>query len=298
MSSPVSTTGPIVYDPVYIDFGLSTHVGQCRKNNEDSYLACPEDGLFVVADGMGGQGHGDIASRLAVEAIREYFETSRYRSRLGAQPSSVRARNMHAWRLGCAIRFANERIRTTAADNPAFHGMGTTVVAIYRVGDWVIVAHAGDSRAYLFRDGKAHQLTRDHTLANQLHTVGRKLDVEQENLSRFKHVLVNSVGIRPSDEISVDITSFRWRLQDRVLLCSDGLTNELSDADLADVVFRQPRCDAACADLVRLANYRGGRDNVTVVMVHFDDPSHALVPDDPSPLHDDTDEYQGPSENS
>ena len=291
LSSGVTTTGPVVFDPVYVDFGLSTHVGMCRKNNEDSYLILPEDGLFAVADGMGGQGNGEVASRLAVEGMREYFETSRYQNPEEVHPSSVRTRNMHAWRLGCGIRYANERIRNTSINNPALRGMGTTVVAAYRVGDWVIVANAGDSRCYLVRAGCIHQLTNDHTLANQLESMGKQLSLEQEKLSRFKHVLVNSVGIRPSDEITVDITSFRWRLQDKVLLCSDGLTNEVTDEKILEIVSRRPRCEDACNEMVRMANYGGGRDNTTVVMMHFDDPSEVVAGSPEGREMEDTSDY-------
>ncbi|MCU1378857.1 MAG: serine/threonine protein phosphatase [Acidimicrobiales bacterium] len=224
-----------------LDWAAASDTGQVRANNQDSAVA--EDGLFAVADGMGGHAAGEVASRVAVEALRVSAEGNG---------------------LVEAVRAANQAVIDRADTDPALRGMGTTMVAIAREGEQVVMVNVGDSRGYLFRDGQLQQITEDHNLVAQLLREGR-LTREEARVHPQRNIITRVLGNDPDVEIDVfTVDAFRG---DRFLLCSDGLFNEVDDDAVADVLRNHRDPQAVADELVRRANAGGGRDNITVVVV-------------------------------
>ncbi len=233
---------------------VRSHTGLVRKNNEDDYLMLDEQGVFVVADGMGGHAGGEIASGLATEAIGDAFRNHSFpgmRTLTGSRRANELLR---------AFELANEEIRRVARANAELADMGTTCVAArFSSGkERVYVVNAGDSRAYRVRGGEIVQLTRDHTLAVE---VGAK--------GRIGAQLTRALGIE--DTVYPDVIVEDARPGDVYVLCSDGLTKMLADSDIRDCVLGNDP-GVAARMLVDVANDRGGRDNVTVVLVKVSDP--------------------------
>lgn len=232
--------------------GSATDVGLVRSNNQDQLLVAP--GLYAVADGMGGHAAGEVASATAVKALRAAFEASDQRS---------------AEALLNAARAANRAVWEQAQSHRAMHGMGTTLVTIAVIEhqdgtNGLAVAHIGDSRAYLLREGTFSQLTIDHSLVQELINDGQ-ISEAQAAVHPQRHVLTRALGVEPS--VEVDLLAVDPRHGDRYLLCSDGLSREASDAEIAAVLEHHTDPSKAAKELVRLANSRGGSDNVTVVVV-------------------------------
>ena len=232
--------------------GSATDVGLVRSNNQDQLLVSP--GLYAVADGMGGHAAGEVASATAVKALRAAFEASDQRS---------------AEALLNATRAANRAVWEQAQAHRAMHGMGTTLVTIAVIEhqdgtNGLAIAHIGDSRAYLLRDGTFSQLTIDHSLVQELINDGQ-ISEAQAAVHPQRHVLTRALGVEPS--VEVDLLAVDPRHGDRYLLCSDGLSREASDEEIASVLERHKDPSEAAKELVRLANSRGGSDNVTVVVV-------------------------------
>jgi serine/threonine protein phosphatase PrpC len=228
-----------------------TDVGLARSGNEDSYLSGRS--VFAVADGLGGHQGGEVASALAVEPLAALD------GREFADPAEA------ATALAEAIRAANEAIIDRAAGTPDLWGMGTTVTAAAVAGGRLLqLAHVGDSRAYLLRDGTLDQLTTDHTVVGELVRRGR-LTPEQAAVHPERSILTRAVGLDPA--IAVDSPDPLELLPgDQVLLCSDGLTEAVPDADIARLLAA-PDGDAACRSLIDAANKAGGPDNITVVLI-------------------------------
>lgn len=250
---------------MYVDYGADTHVGMVREKNEDSLLMWIEEGLFLVADGMGGHGNGEIASQECVEAIQEYYTRPQTPDPSPLDDETVLA--LRADKLTRALRHANHRILDLIQRRPSLAGMGTTVVAAHVGGPKVLVAHAGDSRCYLLRNGDLFMLTEDHSLVNEVEGMGRLTTEMAVKLEDYQHVLVNAIGVHPSDKCRVDVTSFEPEVGDRLLLCSDGLTNEIGDQEIRDVLDSPLRSRDLGAQLVARANEEGGKDNVTVLVL-------------------------------
>lgn len=232
----------------------ATHVGLLRPGNEDAYHC--GDVVFAVADGLGGHAAGEVASALAIERIAAVD--------LPAGASAAEAQEAVAE----AVRAANEAVLASAAADRARTGMGTTLTAAAVAGGRLVLAHVGDSRAYLHRDGALRQLTTDHTAAQQAVEAGY-LTAEQAASHPERHVLARAVGLEP--DVPVD-TPPAEDLQpgDRVLLCSDGLIDPVSDPTIAAILDEHSDPAAACDALVRAALDGGGPDNVTVVIVRAD----------------------------
>lgn len=231
--------------------GAVTDVGRVRTNNEDQMLVT--ESLFAVADGMGGHAAGEVASLVAVETLKEEFE-----------------KNPTANGLVEATRAANTRVITKANEDDATRGMGTTVCAAALVpneagdGDALVIVNVGDSRAYLLRDGELSQITEDHSVADELQRAGQ-LTEEQAATDRRRHVLTRVLGMDNTvTPDRFDLDPFRG---DRVLLASDGLTNEVPDAEIASIMRRIEDPGEAARELVRVAKNNGGADNITVVIV-------------------------------
>jgi protein phosphatase len=234
--------------------GSATDTGQVRTKNEDAALI--GDAVFAVADGMGGHAAGEVASQVAVEA----FEGSTSGG-IDDEDDIVEA-----------VRAANQAVLDRADDEPELAGMGTTLTALALVpgpadGDGpseLIIANVGDSRAYLFRDGDLTQLTRDHSLVEDLVQEGR-LSPEEARTHPQRNILTRVLG--NDSDVEPDVFRADPVRGDRYLLCSDGLSNEVDDERAAAVLRRLADPDDAARELVRLANENGGRDNITVVVV-------------------------------
>ena len=229
-----------------------TDVGRARSGNEDSYF-CGRT-VFAVADGLGGHQGGEVASAAAVEPLAALD------GRELADPGEA------AEALAAAIREGNAAILDRAAGDPGLWGMGTTVTAAALAGDHHLqLAHVGDSRAYLLRDGSLAQLTTDHTVVAELVRRGR-LTPEQAAIHPERSILTRAVGLDP--RVPVDTPDpLELHDGDQVLLCSDGLTEAVDDDQIAELLATTHDGDAACRSLIDAANAAGGPDNITVVLL-------------------------------
>ena len=245
-------TGPL---PLVLVSGVArTDRGLRRKRNEDSFLAWPEEYLFVVADGMGGYAGGEVASRLAVETIE-----AAYRSRIfdgGPFPDVPN----EASDLAKAIHMANRAIRTRAIEDTTLAEMGTTVVAarFSPRKNRVYFGHVGDSRAYRLRDGRLRQLTTDHTLRNEFGVTGKQAEF-----------LTRAVGVDPG--VRIDVIIARHQIGDVYLICSDGLSKMANSEDICSLLESSATPEKAAQSLVARALAGGGRDNVTVIVIKVED---------------------------
>ena len=246
--------------------GLSD-VGVIRSHNEDCFEIDPENQVFVVADGMGGHSHGEIASRIAVDAIRDFV--SRTNDTDATLPFEMDVQlGRHGNRLRAAIRIAHDRVLRAIRQDASLHGMGTTVVGLLLDGKSAAVAHVGDSRAYRLRDGKLELLTQDHTWVNE-QVVAGFLSEEQARAHPLKNVVTRALG--GEADVEIDVREWPVQLGDLFLLCSDGLTTMLTDDEILSRVRAPGRLEEVCNRLVRDANSRGGYDNVSVVLVRFEE---------------------------
>jgi serine/threonine protein phosphatase PrpC len=228
-----------------------TDVGRTRSGNEDSYF-CGRT-VFAVADGLGGHQGGEVASAAAVEPLAVLD------GRDFATPAEA------AEALAGAIAEANSAILERAAADPSLWGMGTTVTAAAVAGDLLQLAHVGDSRAYLLRDGTLDQRTTDHTVVGELVRRGR-LTPAQAAIHPERSILTRAVGLDP--RIPVDTPDpIDLHPGDQVLLCSDGLTEAVRDPQITEILSTQPDGNAACTALIDAANNAGGPDNITVVLL-------------------------------
>lgn len=240
-----------------------TDIGRRRAANEDAYGLDEELGLYVVADGMGGHAAGEIASREAVDAVlanaRREAATFRAIAAGDRDPATIR-RALRA--LEAAVQAATYLIFAIAENQPDQKGMGTTVSALLLAGELGLTAQVGDSRVYLVRQNETTRLTEDHTLVAWQIKRGIISAAEAER-SPHRNVITRAVGSR--DYVQVDTGVFDVAPGDRFLVCSDGLHGYLQDAEIAPILAAPPG-DAA-AHLIRLANERGGRDNITAIVV-------------------------------
>jgi protein phosphatase len=244
-----------------------THQGRVRTNNEDSFCVDHDLGLFLVADGMGGHASGEVASRMAVEIIKETYEKS-----LNSKDSPLVGKHdpnvpMGANRLLSAIRLANRAIYELAEKELHYRGMGTTLVGLLAQREDLIQVHVGDSRIYRFRGGEVQQVTEDHSLVMQQFKLGL-LTEEEAKASRAKNVITRAVGVLK--DVDVDLRRQEWLEGDTYLLCSDGLSDLLSPPDMQEILRGKEDDLEGCGEaLIQQALDRGGHDNVTVVLVHL-----------------------------
>lgn len=245
-----------------VQFHAATDVGRVREHNEDNFLVDRKLGLFVVADGMGGHNAGEVASALCVRAVHEEIKRHRALVESYAGGQGISAREIVSL-LEHAGQRASARIHEEAAADPKKRGMGTTCVIVLVAGPTAFVAHVGDSRVYLCRDGKVECLTDDHTVYNELVRRG-KLSREQIEKVAQKNAITRAVGIY--ERVEVDTLLVETVPGDTFLLCSDGLHGYLrTDDELGPILSREP--GEAVVDLIRLANDRGGKDNVTTIVL-------------------------------
>jgi serine/threonine protein phosphatase PrpC len=240
-------------------------VGRKRHGNEDSFRLAPELGLFVVADGMGGHAAGEVASRLAVDTIQEwvvkYLGGSDAALAGKPEPTCCREANF----LLSSIRLANRIIYDAAQGRREYAGMGTTVVSILAVNDHVALAHVGDSRIYRLRGEQIVQLSRDHSLVQQQVDRGI-ISPEEAQESQYKHLITRALGVKES--VEVELAEQPVLPGDFLLLCSDGLSDLLEDEEMLGIVREHADdLEKACQALVDRANYKGGDDNITALLI-------------------------------
>ncbi len=250
-------------------YAAHTHLGQQRPHNEDNYFVLEEDNLFVVADGMGGHRSGEVASAIAVEALANYFiETEN--SQIAEWPFPLPAHYTYdECRLSCGIRQANLRVYQAAQQGEQFEGMGTTIVCMVLGSTGAFLAHVGDSRGYVVRPDGIEQLTEDHSLVNEM-IKAEKLTLEEAKRFAHKNVIVRALGL--GDDVEVDIGRLMPQPGETYLLCSDGLTDLVTDDEILEIIMTTaPDIGAASQALSNRANEAGGIDNITIVMVSFTD---------------------------
>jgi serine/threonine protein phosphatase PrpC len=243
-------------------FGLSD-VGKKRQHNEDAMLIEPALGLYVVADGMGGHAAGEVASARAIEVAREHLHAHRRAIADLAEDPTPSRRAAATAVVEAAVQRACADIYRTATADPSKRGMGTTFACLIVADGRGVIGHVGDSRVYLVRNGQCHRLTEDHTLVNSQLKAGT-ISKEQAVSSQYRNVITRAVGIQES--VQVDTLIVDLLPKDVFLICSDGLHGYLSDGEIAALVAGH-RGEALTAKLVAVANERGGRDNITAVVV-------------------------------
>ncbi len=242
-------------------FGL-TDVGRRRESNQDSFLVRPELGLFAVADGMGGHAAGEVASRIAIESLRDTLGS-------GGLPASDPAEA--AVRLEDALREGNRRICDSVGARGEWRGMGTTIVALVACGDRAIIGHVGDSRAYRVRGGQLERMTADHSWVSEQVRLGLLTD-DEAHRHPMRNIVTRALGNRV--DLAVEIRESDLRPGDLFLLCSDGLNTMLTDAEiLRTLADAGGDPEQACQRLVAQANSKGGEDNITVIVCAWGVPS-------------------------
>jgi len=254
-------------------FGL-TDVGRARQENEDNFILVPSEGLYVVADGMGGHASGKLASTLAVTFITQFVAVERKRPDFQWPFPIDHSRTNEENLLSAAIKHANERIYIQSCKAREHEGMGTTVVSILDgEASSLTLGHAGDSRIYRFRNNTLAQITVDHSLVNHLLATKKITPAEAENFPN-KNVIFRALGLK--DYVDVDTQVVPKRDGDLYLLCSDGLTDMVDDWILAEILqTAHADLKTAAQTLIRLANHNGGNDNITVLLLAVDEVTNA-----------------------
>lgn len=237
-------------------------VGRVREKNEDSHFVSDQLGLYVVADGMGGHLGGKMASSLAVKAVGDNVAENHEQLVNGAGLEPLESSPVPRL-LADAVRAACATIFDAAQGNPELQGMGTTVTTLFVRSDRAFVAHVGDSRCYLQRGDRIIQITDDHSLVNEQVKAGL-ITREQGRQSRLKNIITRSVGFER--DVAVDTFALPLQVNDKLLMCSDGLANFVDDTEIGLALATLPIGDVP-GRMVDLANERGGDDNITVVCV-------------------------------
>lgn len=237
-----------------------TDAGCQRQRNEDNYYMSPDQRVFAVADGMGGAVGGAKASKLAVEAIEKQWKEN--------PPPNNDREGIQKW-LQETVNLANQTVWQQSEEDSTVKGMGTTVVVAVQSDDsYMEIAHVGDSRAYLLRDGKPQLLTNDHSVVQEMVRAGR-LTEEQARINPYKNLITRCLG--HEEKVEVDHTPVNVRDRDWIVLCSDGLPTVLRDEQICDVVAKKDEPDVVCEELVKQTLDGGAPDNVTVVVVQYFD---------------------------
>ena len=273
---------------VNVRFGAVSDRGKKRSNNEDHYAVVRRDRsrtvlatnvpnasmaqtkeeayVMVVADGIGGAAFGELASMLAVQTAWELAE----RETCWAFNVDEEQAKELADKFDAYAQLIHQKLLDHVDSDPLTAGMGTTLTVAHTVGPVAFIGHIGDSRAYAYRDGLLHPLTRDHTLAQELVDAGMK----SCEASKFGHVLTNFLGGR-RDRVATESQQFVLQDGDALLLCSDGLTRHVEDAEIAEAIRQDDDPQNVCQSLLDLALERGGRDNITIVLARYEIPESA-----------------------
>jgi len=228
-----------------------TDKGLVRKENEDAFCIEKDLGLLAIADGMGGHASGEVASKMAIEILKDSLKKE-------GEPLPDR--------LNSGVKLANKSIYDASHSQSRLNGMGTTLTALQLNGNRLSIAHVGDSRAYLFRGGVIEQITDDHTIVSE--QVARGMMTREEAArSDMRNILSKALGIAP--EVDVDIEELTVSEGDQLVLCSDGLSELISDDEILSEVQSSNRPEIVCDELVNLAIQRGGEDNITVIVAYL-----------------------------
>jgi|BioPla2DNA2_1021312.scaffolds.fasta_scaffold02989_18 protein phosphatase len=233
--------------------GALTDIGNIRQINEDyfSYSIIDDIEIYIVADGMGGHNAGEVASQVAVEAVIQYIKENKDTSDLKAL-------------LKDAIVHANSVIYNKSKENPDLKGMGTTITAYFKKGNESMVANVGDSSCYIVKDDKISKITKDHSLVQQLIDEGTITEQEAKNHPN-KNIITRAIGTSP--DVDVDIFVLEPRGINKIILCSDGLTNEVQPQEIYQCIKANTDNMEVCRELVNLAKERGGKDNITLMVI-------------------------------
>ena len=236
-----------------------THVGMRRTHNEDTIFLSDELGLYLVADGMGGHDQGEVASAMAVDTITQWFSGSNQELSLHSLINAIKSANHRIY------QYSRERMEFQEQDGTLMAGMGTTAVALHVYNDVASIAHVGDSRAYRMRGSHLEVLTQDHSLVSR---VALERNIPHLPVrTAFKNIITRAIGLEP--DVEVDIREEKLLENDLFLLCSDGLTNMVSDEQIREILTSGLPPQSACQSLVDDANQNGGRDNISCVLVRF-----------------------------
>ena len=247
-------------------FGISDR-GITRAGNEDYFLVDEKDGLFLVADGMGGLSNGAFASKTAIETVEFFIKHSRTED-ITWPIVPTEQHSIEENRFLAGIFLANQRIFEHTQTDPTIRSMGTTLTGILLDGEQLVIANVGDTRAYLINNGDIKQLTQDHTMVMEEVRKGN-MTLAEARIHPKKHIITRAVGT--STSTLVDIFTAKLLRERLYLICSDGLTDMVSDEEIASVV--QSNSDSALSEigklLIKTANEKGGKDNITVVLLYF-----------------------------
>src|SRR5712672_1830406 len=265
--------------PIRVEVFGKTDLGRTRDHNEDRFLVAdltrktaslqpdvrqhdigPRGTLLIVADGMGGAAAGELASEMATDTIYAHLLKT-WNAEEEVTPQRF------AYRLKEAVEVANASIHAHAKAHPEVRGMGTTTTAAGVLNDHLYLTQVGDSRAYLIRNGQAHQITKDQSLMQRLVEAG-ELTEEEAAQSERRNIILQALG--PDPKVKVDLTHQTLRRGDTLIICSDGLSGLVRREEFRDMVADHPELSDLCAGLIDLANERGGPDNITVVVAHFE----------------------------
>ena len=239
-------------------------LGCVRTNNEDNFGYDTRFGIFVVCDGMGGQAAGEVASKIGVDTILEYFRKAGASARYPVEGQPLEGVSERANALASAIRLANKTIFDAASKNAGHAGMGSTVVAALVKGSFLSIAHVGDSRIYLVRRDSIQQLTNDHSLV--MEQVRRGLITPEEaEKSNMQNIIIRALG--SEDTVEADVDDMVGQPGDILLLACDGLTKYVKDKVLLEIVKGAPTLQVACERLIQAAKAAGGDDNITCILV-------------------------------
>lgn len=253
---------------VKLEAWLVTDVGVVREHNEDSAYMEPANGFFIVADGMGGHAAGEVASAMAVETVKKTLENAKREIDTFKRAPTDAGRRSIVQLLQNAVLSAHQAVFQRGQHEADKAGMGTTLDVVLVAGPEAFVAHVGDSRTYLVRDGRSSQITTDHTVAEVLVIEG-KLTIEEAQVSPLRTILVNAIGV--SADVGVEMAHVTLKRGDRLLLCSDGLHDYFPvEEEIAQKLSADAPGDAL-KDMVELAKTRGGHDNITGVAVQVTD---------------------------
>jgi serine/threonine protein phosphatase PrpC len=261
---------------VMLDAWLVTDIGVVREHNEDAAYMDRTRGFFIVADGMGGHAAGEVASAMAVDTVRQTLEAARPEIDEFKKGPTDTGRRALVQLLQSAVLQAHQAVYQRGQDEQDKQGMGTTLDVVLIAGGEAFVAHVGDSRTYLVRDGRSSQITTDHTVAEVLVIEG-KLTIEEAQVSPLRTILVNAIGV--SADVGVEMAHVTLKKGDRILLCSDGLHDYFPVEEEIAQRMADDEPGKALAEMVELAKTRGGHDNITGVAVHVTELVESAAPE-------------------
>ncbi len=247
-------------EKISMEYGYRTDKGRIRENNEDALKLLKQDKVFIIADGVGGNNSGDVASRTAVDGIYKYIEENPLEGMLTPTGKTTMPGVKRYFR-NCFNK-VNELVLDKAVEEPQNAGMATTLVVVYFAPNATYVMNIGDSRAYLFRGGKLRQITEDHTYVNTLLKAGLITEKEAET-HKNKHMITRAVGAERT--VRADYFVLDAGPGDIIMMCTDGLYGAVAEDVIAEKLGEDKSMDDICGELIDLANANGGYDNITVV---------------------------------